>query len=314
MRIKRGDVDLRSYDHRERDDDGRKSGSKRGCTPGLHWRPTKRFERACLLLDACGSEREGHPDSAAKWSERKRAARSRAHGQLAFVTRSRDEPDDGEAEYRPTERTQHRADVPRGHEVGLDVPDWIPRPEAMSAVRSMVASSLGLFVLAACSGKDPFSPGQKLGTFHVSAKLTHSSCGPTPDPWEFDVRLHHDASTLYWIQGGVPIEGRVDTTARARLEAEIVHEVRAADARSKRQACAISRTDVLALTLADADAEPTNDPALARSFAGELVYAFTPTAGSDCSDQVAASGGDFDALPCEVHYNLHGAFVSSTTP
>jgi hypothetical protein len=162
----------------------------------------------------------------------------------------------------------------------------------------------------ACSGKDPYSPGSKLGTFHVSATLKSTSCGPTPNPWEFDVRLNHEGPSLFWIQGGAPIEGRVDATARAQLRTSILQEVRAADARTKRDACSIQRSDVLALTLADANAMATTDPALTTSFAGTLVYSFLATTGSDCSDQLTQVGGDFDALPCEVHYDLTGTFKS----
>lgn len=182
-----------------------------------------------------------------------------------------------------------------------------PRPRAL---RSLAAAASVLSLVAACSGKDPYSPGTKLGTFHVTAALTHTSCGATPNPWEFDVKLNHEGSTLYWIQGGVPIEGRVDAAARAQLEAEIVEEVRAADPRAKRDACAIARTDVLALTLLGADAAPTSDPSLATAFDGKLVFTFAPTAESDCSDQVTTAGGGFDALPCEVHYDVSGAFKS----
>jgi hypothetical protein len=164
--------------------------------------------------------------------------------------------------------------------------------------------------VAACSGKDPYSPGTKLGTFHVTAALTSTSCGATPNPWQFDVRLNHEGSTLYWIQGGVPIQGRVDETARTQLQAEVVQEVRAADAKTKRDACSIARTDMLALTLANADAQPTSDPSLAASFGGTLVYTFAPTTGSECSDQLTSVGGDFDALPCEVRYDITGTFKS----
>lgn len=166
-------------------------------------------------------------------------------------------------------------------------------------------------LLSACTGKDPYSPGTKLGVFHVDAKLTLTSCGAVPDPWAFDVRLNHDRTTLYWVQGGAPIQGRVDSTARAELETEMVQEVRPADAKARRSACSVSRTDVLAVTLIDADAKPTTDPALMKSFSGALVYTFKPTEGSDCSDQLTASGGDFDALPCEVHYDLAGTFKSA---
>lgn len=180
----------------------------------------------------------------------------------------------------------------------------------LRSFRHLLASSVVALSAAACSGKDPYSPGTKLGTFHVTATLKSTSCGATPNPWEFDVRLNHDGPTLFWIQGGVPIEGRVDETARTQLRASIVEEVRPADAKAQRDACSIARTDTLALTLAAADAAPTNDPSLATSFAGSLIYTFAPTRGSDCSDQVTSAGGDFDSLPCEVHYDLTGTFTS----
>ena len=79
----------------------------------------------------------------------------------------------------------------------------------MAAYRSP-AVLLALLALPACSGKDPYNPGTPLGTFHVTANLTQSSCGPVPDPWEFDVRLSHEGTTLFWVQGGAPISGIVD--------------------------------------------------------------------------------------------------------
>lgn len=181
----------------------------------------------------------------------------------------------------------------------------------MTSTRSMVRTCLLLAALAAaCSGKDPYNPGTKLGTFHVSATLTSTSCGATPNPWEFDVRLNHDGSTLYWIQGGAPVGATVDDAARTQLKSEMIQEVRAADAKAKRDACSIARTDALALTLADAGAKPATDPSQTASFAGTLIYTFAPTTGSDCSDQVTSVGGDFDALPCEVRYDLTGTFKS----
>jgi hypothetical protein len=184
-------------------------------------------------------------------------------------------------------------------------------------LRRSLAGSRALVPIAAiaaaagCTGKDPYSPGTKLGTFHVTAKLTHTSCGATPDPWEFDIRLNHEGSTLYWVYGDAPpIHGRVDESAQTQLEAQIVQEVRPADAKTKRDACTIARTDTLAIALTSSDAKPATDLALATSFVGGLVYTFAPLAGSECSDQLAGSGGDFDALPCEVRYDLNGTLTS----
>ena len=180
------------------------------------------------------------------------------------------------------------------------------------SLRQVLAGSLVvLATVTACSGKDPYSPGTKLGTFHVAASLTSTSCGATPNPWAFDVQLNHDGSTLYWIQGGAPIGATVDVSAHTQLQAQVVDEVRAADPKTKLEACSISRTDLVALNLASADTKPTSDPALTTSFTGTLIYTFAPTSGSDCSDQVVAAGGGYDALPCEVHYDLTGTFKSA---
>jgi hypothetical protein len=177
-------------------------------------------------------------------------------------------------------------------------------------------ASLGLVALTtlACSGKDPYSPGTKLGTFHVTAQLTTSSCGAVPNPWEFDVQLNHDGSTIYWVQGQAPIQGRVDSAAHASLATSFTEDLRAADERAKKAACSVTRSDALTMNLADAAAKPTADPATMTGFTGVLAYAFLPTDGSDCSDQVATEGGDFDALPCEVRYDLTGTLKAAPSP
>lgn len=182
---------------------------------------------------------------------------------------------------------------------------------AVATAHTLLALLLPLAGGASCSGKDPYNPGVKLGTFHVTAKLTQSTCGATPNPWEFDVRLNHDGSTLYWIQGGAPIQGNVDVAAKTQLKSETTHDVRAADPRTKAAACSIARDDVLDIALASADAKPTTDPAATQSFSGGLVYAFAPTDGSDCADQLTSTGGGFDALPCEIRYEIAGTFKSA---
>lgn len=180
----------------------------------------------------------------------------------------------------------------------------MPLP-SRARVRSVAA--LGLLAAlapAGCSGTDKYSPGTKLGTFHVHAALASTSCGAARDPWEFDVRLSHDGSLLYWVQGGAPVQGRVDREGRATLEAEVVEELRAADPKRRTTSCTVARKDRLTIALRDADGAEAADPATATAFAGALVYTFAATDGSDCADQVAAGGGDFDALPCELHYDV----------
>jgi hypothetical protein len=157
-----------------------------------------------------------------------------------------------------------------------------------------------------CSGHDPYRPGDGVGAFHVTSKLVSTTCGPTPDPWEFDVKLRHDATTLYWVQGGAPISAQLDATAHAVLKTSVVSTVRAADAKTQTAACAMSRSDVVDLVLA-----PTKAPAMvaedvggATSFKGTLAYQFTVVDGSSCEDQLTEAGGDFAVLPCSVSYEI----------
>lgn len=159
--------------------------------------------------------------------------------------------------------------------------------------------------LGACTGKDPYNPGDGIGTFHVSASLVTSTCGTAPNPWEFDVKLRHDGTTLYWVQGGGPVQGHVDATSHAVLTASASQTLRDADAQSKTPACVVTRQDSLEVAL-DTGHAAAADIAKADTFTGTLVYAFQPTSDSDCSDQLVASGGGFDQLPCQVSYTLGG--------
>jgi len=157
-----------------------------------------------------------------------------------------------------------------------------------------------------CSGHDPYRPGESVGAFHVTSKLVSTTCGPTPDPWEFDVKLRHDATTLFWVQGDAPISAQVDGAARAVLKTSVVSTVRAADAKTQTAACMMSRSDVVDLVLAPskAPAMAAADVAAATSFKGTLAYQFTVVEGSSCEDQLTESGGDFATLPCSVSYEI----------
>jgi hypothetical protein len=182
----------------------------------------------------------------------------------------------------------------------------------MASFRLLVLLALAC---AACSGKDPYNPGTSLGTFHVSAKLTGSTCGTVPDPWEFDVKLAHEESTLFWIQGGAPVSGTMDNTARAQLKTTDSRELRAANPKSKLAACVVIRDDVLDVALAGETPDaPLATVGEATRFNGKLTYRFRPMDGSECSDQTLDQGGDFAALPCEVSYDLAAAQTKKPQP
>lgn len=182
----------------------------------------------------------------------------------------------------------------------------------MASFRSPLAI---VTLVVACSGKDPYNPGTPLGTFHVNAKLTSTTCGTVPDPWEFEVKLAHEQSTLFWIQGGAPISGTMDRTARATLKATDARELRPANARAKLPACVVARDDVLDVALStDEPDTPMTSVAEATRISGKLTYRFSPTDGSECSDQTLDQGGDFAALPCAVTYDLTAAQTKKPQP
>jgi hypothetical protein len=159
-----------------------------------------------------------------------------------------------------------------------------------------------LALLAACTGKDPYNPGTTIGTFAVTGTLAKNTCSsaPLPNPWDFDVKLSRDGSTLYWIQGGLPVQGHLDGASHTTMTSSDSRDLRAADPQHKIPACTVRRDDTLDATLGP-------DPV--ASFNGALGYTFTPTDDSDCSDQLESSGGGFSTFPCEVSYTLSGTKV-----
>lgn len=170
-------------------------------------------------------------------------------------------------------------------------------------------SFLVAFALSAalgCTGTDRLAPGEPIGTFHVTSTLTSTTCGPVPNPWEFDIRLRFADTTLYWVQGGAPVSGTV-SASRVELRAKDVVTVRPPDQRSRSNGCAIQREDVVSMTLARADQTPASNLAETEAFTGTLRYTFQPTETSDCMDQLSHAGGDFENLPCDVIYEIAGS-------
>ena len=172
-----------------------------------------------------------------------------------------------------------------------------------------VVLTIAALASAGCSGKDPYRPGDSIGVFHVTGKLIATSCGATPDPWAFDVRLRHDATTLFWVQGDAPVSGQLDATAKATLTSSATLTPRAATANVA--GCTMARTDTVELVLAPLTSPVTvtaaTEVTAATSFTGSLKYHFAATDGSLCDDQLSDNGGQYAALPCDVQYELAAA-------
>ena len=179
---------------------------------------------------------------------------------------------------------------------------------ARDVVALPVVLALAALASVGCSGKDPYRPGESIGVFHVSGKLIATSCGATPDPWAFDVRLRHDATTLYWVQGDAPVSGLLDATAKAVLTSSATLTPRAATANVA--GCTMARTDTVELVLAPVTSPVTvttaTEVTTATSFTGSLKYHFAASEGSLCEDQLSDNGGQYARLPCDVQYELAG--------
>lgn len=165
---------------------------------------------------------------------------------------------------------------------------------------ALFAASVVLVATACSGGKDPYNPGTPLGTFHVTGKLVTNECGEgvgVADPWEFDIHLASDPGTLYWVQGGPAVSGALDAKAHATLTSSDTRTLHQADPKHGLGFCSVTRSDSVDVTLATDSA----------SFTGTLQYTFVATDGSDCSDQLALSGGTFAALPCTTKFQMTGS-------
>ncbi len=167
----------------------------------------------------------------------------------------------------------------------------------------------GAALIAACTGKDPYNPGESLGTFTVSTKRLTATCGDQqvpPDPWRFDVRLSRDSDprnrTVYWIQGGAPVSGVLNAQNKTTMTSTDVRTLREATQQPARAGCYVRREDRLEAAF---DATQLQDKLEVRGFSGKLSYKFVAEEGSDCTDVVAA--GTFAELPCDVAFELSGA-------
>ena len=163
-------------------------------------------------------------------------------------------------------------------------------------------------------------PGTPLGTYNVAGALGTNTCGSglgAPSPWNFTVQMSEDSSTtpttLYWLSNDgtqlsstmssatqVTITQTVSTNPDAVPPMDAGPDAPAAVTNGGPGACDLQQNTTLALTLA-AGAPPA-------TFSGTMTYTFQSATGvssaSNCTDQLAASGGTYNTLPCTASYSL----------
>jgi hypothetical protein len=186
--------------------------------------------------------------------------------------------------------------IPIGPENGIRASSdaMLRRSPSFLVLTCVVAGILA----AAC---DPNAmPGTMLGTYDVKGTLGTNTCGAglaATNPWSFTAKLSKDGSTLYWSTdgGSAPIAGAMTSATEGTLTSTTTGNADGSDAGAG--PCNMNRSLTINVTLADGNPPP--------SFTGTLSYAFAVAQGSvDCSDQLSASGGKYDTLPCTVTYAL----------
>ncbi len=143
-------------------------------------------------------------------------------------------------------------------------------------------------------------PGTQLGTFEVTAQAQTNSCGlGAPNPWDFDVQLSQDGSTLYWnwMDGSAYLSGPVANQAVTLTASEQGNVDGTAD--GGLGPCTMQRYDTITVTLGTGTS-PT-------VFSGTISYAISAAEGADCTDQLTANGGQYTEIPCSMEYTMTAA-------
>jgi hypothetical protein len=159
-------------------------------------------------------------------------------------------------------------------------------------------------VLSSC-GPSPGLPGTSLGTYNVSGALVTNTCGAglgLPNPWTFTAQMSEDGTSLYWeMAGGSSVSGAMSSSTQVNITAIDTANVDTSEA-GVAGPCDLTGTTVMALALATGSPPP--------AFTGSISYTYAAATGvsstTNCTDQLSASGGQYDTLPCTASYSLTG--------
>jgi hypothetical protein len=160
----------------------------------------------------------------------------------------------------------------------------------------MSGALVASWLLPACS--DSPLPGSQLGTYKVTGVPQSNTCGlGAPNPWAFNVQLSKNSGMLYWsfMDGSPLLSGPLSAQSQALIESAQQANVDGAPDGAP-GACVMGRQDTISVTLGSG-----SPPA---GFTGSLSYAFSVPSGYNCSDQLVAAGGTYDALPCAITYSI----------
>lgn len=145
--------------------------------------------------------------------------------------------------------------------------------------------------------KDAKVPGDELGMYQVTGRLTVDTCKAdvlgVKDPWRFQVRLSRFDRDLYWLNGREAIVGDIAADG-VSFEFQTRVDVDLEPAQGPMPGCIIERRDV-------ASGKLSADGPDVEGFEGDLSFTYSPKAKTDCSFYVGYEG-TFATLPCTIGY------------
>ncbi len=170
-------------------------------------------------------------------------------------------------------------------------------------VRPFVACAIAASAMS-CAAPTAL-PGTSLGTYNVTGTLSSNSCGAglgAPNPWTFTAQMSEDGTTLYWeMTGGSELSSTMSSATQVSITSIATANVDGTDG-GVAGPCDLENTTALDLTLA-AGSPPS-------TFTGTITYSFAAATGvstaTNCTNQLTASGGSYDTLPCTASYSLAG--------
>ena len=171
--------------------------------------------------------------------------------------------------------------------------------------RLRVAVGLAVAALSGCmadpSDARPKVPGDIIGTFHVEAVLTSSTCGQgdlsAPGLAAFDVIFSKDTKCLYWNNGADSICGSYSSNQKT-FSFTSEFPTTFLQPGPRHPGCVIWRQDSAS---GKWDNEGSDGEEF-RAFTGRLSYAFAAGTGSQCDGVFDTSSATI--LPCAQHYEM----------
>jgi hypothetical protein len=174
---------------------------------------------------------------------------------------------------------------------------------------------LSIVVLAA--GCIPVEyPGEPVGSFDVVGALVENACGdsavPALDPLRFAVELRTDEDGLaFWRRPDSPlVDGTVDQDGNFRFRTRVIVPALAPDPDFDYPGCVLDQREEVEARVVEVEDDDMEDDDMEldeMELEGGNSITLSPSAGSDCTPLLAARGGPFLALPCEVDYQLAGS-------